>query len=118
MLHQVALLAARNYDLEEQLEAVTKRRARKRKRLQKGGVLEYGIAAEQVAAIASLLRKVSKKTRGSSTSERVLPTQRRCSNCGTTGHNARTCPNDREESSESSESEISRCSDVDSDKNK
>ena len=57
MLHQVALLTARNYDLKEQLEAVTKRRARKRKRLQKGGVLEYGTAAEQVATVASLLRQ-------------------------------------------------------------
>ena len=118
MLHQVALLTARNHALEEQLEAVTKRRARKRKRLQKGGVLEYGTAAEQVATVASLPRKVSKKTRGSSALETVPATQRRCGNCGETGHNARTCQNDRVESSESSESEISRGSIVGSDENK
>jgi hypothetical protein len=39
MLHQNALLAARNHELEEQLAVITKRKASKRKRLQHGGTL-------------------------------------------------------------------------------
>ena len=54
MLHQNALQAARITELEEQLAAVTKRKARKRKRLQHGGTLEYGEGAAQVAAEASV----------------------------------------------------------------
>jgi hypothetical protein len=46
MLHQNALLAARNYELEEQLAVITKQKARKRKRLQHGGTLEYSKAAD------------------------------------------------------------------------
>jgi hypothetical protein len=53
MLHQNALQAARITKLEEQLAVTTKRKARKRKRLQHGGTLEYGTAAAQVATEAS-----------------------------------------------------------------
>jgi hypothetical protein len=53
MLHQNALLTARNSELEEQLAVVTKRKARKRKRIQHGGTLEYGEALTQVATEAS-----------------------------------------------------------------
>jgi hypothetical protein len=55
MLHQAVLLAARNQELEEQLAVITKRKERKRKRFQKGKTLEYGEAADRVAASASLL---------------------------------------------------------------
>ena len=88
MLHQNALLTARVHELEEQLEVTTKRKGRKRKRLQTGGILEYGTVAEQVATVASIPRNALKKARGSSTSERALPSQRQCGNCGKTGHNA------------------------------
>ena len=117
MLLGMRLQAARIHELEEQLEAVTKRRARKRKRIQKGGMLEYGTVAEQVATVASIPQNVSKKARGSSTSERALPNQRRCGNCGKTGHNAQTCQNDKEESSESSEGKRYRSSIVNSNEN-
>jgi hypothetical protein len=53
MLHQAVLLAARITELEEQSAVITKRKTRKRKRLQYGGTLEYGTAAAQVAAEAS-----------------------------------------------------------------
>jgi hypothetical protein len=53
MLHQNALQAARIHELEEQLAVVTRRKSRKRKRIQQGGTIEYGTAAAQVAAEAS-----------------------------------------------------------------
>jgi len=101
MLHQNALLAARNHELEEQLAIMTKRKSRKRKRIQQGGTIEYGTAAAQVAAEASAAPQRSKKARGSGDQETAQPAIRRCGNCGRTGHNARTCKKDTEASSES-----------------
>jgi tryptophan synthase beta subunit len=55
MLHQNVLLTAHVHKLEEQLAVVTKRKSRKRKWIQQGGTIEYGIAAAQVAAKASIV---------------------------------------------------------------
>jgi hypothetical protein len=63
--------------------------------------MEYGAAASQVAAEASVAARRSKKPRGGSDQERAQPALRRCGNCGRTGHNARTCKKDTEISSES-----------------
>ena len=100
MLHQNALLIARNHELEEQLAVMTKRKSRKRKWIQQGGTIEYGTVAAQVAAEASVAPQGSKKARGSGDQETARPTVRRCGNCGGTGHNARTCKKDTEISSE------------------
>jgi hypothetical protein len=101
MLHQNALQAARIHELEEQLAVVTRRKARKRKRLQHRGTLEYSEAADQVAASTALVANPSKKTRSGSAPERAPSTRRRCGTCGETGHNARTCQKDTAVSSES-----------------
>jgi hypothetical protein len=69
MLHQNALLAARNHELEEQLAVLTKRKMRKRKWIQQVGTIEYGEAATQVAAEASVSAERSKKARGGSDQE-------------------------------------------------
>jgi hypothetical protein len=61
MLHENALLAARNRELKEQLVVMTKRKARKRKRIQQGGTIEYGAAVSQVAVEASVAARRSKK---------------------------------------------------------
>ena len=101
MLHQNALLVARNHELKEQLAVITKRKSRKRKRIQQGGTMEYGTAAAQVAAKASTAPRRSKKARGNSDQEPAQPALRRCGNCSRTGHNVRTCKKDIEASSES-----------------
>jgi hypothetical protein len=101
MLHQNVLLTSRITELEEQLEIMTKRKARKRKRIQQGGTMEYGTAAAQIAAEASIAYKKSKKARRSDNHEPAQLASRRCRNCGETGHNARTCKTDIESSAES-----------------
>jgi hypothetical protein len=68
------LLAAHNQELKEQLAVITKRKERKRKRLQKGGTLEYGEAADRVAAGASLLVNPPKKRRSGGALEEALLT--------------------------------------------
>ena len=85
---------------------MTKRKSRKRKHIQHGGTIEYGEAAAQVAAEASVATRRSKKARGGGDQERAYPTVRRCGNCGRTGHNARTCKKDTEISSESDASTV------------
>jgi hypothetical protein len=99
MLHQNALLAARNHELEEQLAVITKQKSRKRKRIQQGSTIEYGKAADQVAAKASVAAERSKKACGGGDQERAQPALRRCRNCGGTRHYARTCKKDTEASS-------------------
>ena len=101
MLHKNILMEARVWELEEQLIEMTKRKACKRKRIQHGGTMEYGIAASYVATEVSIVPQLSKKARGSGGQEKAQPTQRHCRNCGETGHNARTCKIDEEEASES-----------------
>ena len=64
MLHQNALYEDRIHELKEQIEELTKRKGRKRKRIQKGGTMEYGEAADQVAAGPSVAPQRSKKARG------------------------------------------------------
>jgi hypothetical protein len=106
MLHQTALLAARNKELEEQLAVITKRKTRKRKYIQQGGTMEYGQAASQVAGEASMAASRSKKARGRGDQGTAHPALRRCGNCGGTGHNARSCKKDTEENFESELSSI------------
>ena len=47
--------------LKEQLEVITKQKARKRKRIQHSGTIEYSKASAQVAAEASTALQLSKK---------------------------------------------------------
>jgi hypothetical protein len=52
--------------------------------MQHGGTLEYGEAADQVAAEASMVPPAAKKARGGGGA-------RQCGNCRETGHNMRSC---------------------------
>ena len=105
MMHGSALMGARIAELEEQLAVITKRKTRKQKRIQHGGTMEYGEASAKVATEATVASQRSKKARGSNSYETAQPAIRRCGNCKRTGHNARTCKKDSEESSESDTSE-------------
>lgn len=106
MLHQNVLLTSRVTELEQQLEMVTKRKARKRKRIQHGGTMEYGIASAEIAAKASIALPKSKKARSGNDREPAQLASRRCRKCGETGHNARTCKTNLEGSSESEASTL------------
>jgi hypothetical protein len=79
---------------------ITKRKTRKRKRIQHRGTLEYGATATQVAAAASVAAEQAKNARGGGDHAGAQPALKRCSNCSRTGHNARTCKKDTQISSE------------------
>ena len=117
MLHQNALQKARIYELEEQLKEITKRKSRKRKRIQKGGTLEYSEGAALVPGGSPSTSQSKKKARGGEGTERAQPSVRCCRNCREPGHYAKTCKKVIEISSESDQSEDLEGSIVESDKN-
>jgi hypothetical protein len=71
MLHENVLIKARVRELEEQIAELTRRKGRKRKRIQTGGTIEFSAGASQVAESASTARTISKKARSSGDQERA-----------------------------------------------
>ena len=71
MLYKNILIEARVRELKEQLTEITKRKARKRKRIQYGGTMEYGIVASYVATEVSIVPQPSKKAYSSSGQEKA-----------------------------------------------
>jgi hypothetical protein len=67
MLHKNVLIKARVRELKEQVAELIRRKGRKRKRIQTGGIIEFSAGALQVAKNASAARTTSKKgsSRGS-----------------------------------------------------
>ena len=90
-MHQLALLRAENQDLRKANETLSKRRNRKKARLQEGGSLNLQ-EAQAIIDKRDVAEQIKQETRGSkSRKEREETRARRCGNCNGTGHNARTC---------------------------
>jgi hypothetical protein len=64
MLHQNALMVARIKELEELNNELTKRKERKRKRIQTGGALKFSETLQAVATESPLVQQSRKKARG------------------------------------------------------
>jgi hypothetical protein len=106
MLHQNVLLTSRITELKQQIDILTKRKTRKRKRIQYDGTMEYDTASAQVATEGSSLSKRAKKQRPSGNNEPAHSALRHCSKCGGTGHSSRTCQADEQSSSKPDESTV------------
>jgi hypothetical protein len=65
MLYQNVLLTSRITELEQQMDILTKRKTRKRRRIQHSRTIEYGTTLAQVAAEGSSSSKRAKKQRTS-----------------------------------------------------
>ena len=89
--HQAELMRDRVATLEKALEEASKRKSRKRKRIQKGEDISFEAASQLVPVDNGTVGESTKKSRGKARADGAQPTQRRCGNCGETGHNARTC---------------------------
>jgi hypothetical protein len=83
-------------------EALAKRRRAKRTRLQAGGALTVKDAQALLAAKASSGQELGGEPSGGGPSDPKPATQPRCSGCGKTGHNIRTCQEVEETSEEGS----------------
>ena len=90
-MYQLALLQAENRDLRKANETLSKRRNRKKSRLQAGGSLNLQ-EAQALMDKRDIADQLKQEMRGGG-SRRVREETRaqRCGNCNATGHNARTC---------------------------
>jgi hypothetical protein len=91
VMHQLALLQAENRDLRKANETLSKRRNRKKSRLQAEGSLNLQEAQALMdnRDVTEQIKQETRRSRGRK--EREETRARRCGNCNGTGHNARTC---------------------------
>jgi hypothetical protein len=98
--HRLVLAQQEIAELRAANEAATRRKAHKKKQIKAEGTL----VAEDGLRLATLndfgVRSDGKKAKKRVCAEGGEPSQRRCGQCGETGHNARTCKNEVEEISE------------------
>lgn len=94
MMLSAELMRDRIAGLERANEAASARRQRKRKRIQKQGVLTKG-AGEDILAQREADQRIAREERqGGEQSGLSRQALARCSRCRETGHNARTCKKD------------------------
>jgi hypothetical protein len=92
MAHQMAILKSENAGLRKANEIATKRRERKKRRIQHRGSLTVGEGLDSIDQTA-VDAQISEETRGGRTrSDGTAPRRRRCGNCGEIGHYISTCP--------------------------
>ena len=90
-MHQLVLLKAENQSLRQANEALSKRRRAKKTRVRQGGVLTVEDTLDILAQKdAEEQVRRDKRSREGGQNE-GQSTTRRCSTCGKTGHNTRTC---------------------------
>ena len=91
VMAKLVLLEAENRDLRRANETLSKRRNRKKSRLQAGGSLNLQ-EAQALMDERDVADQLKQETRaGGSRRTREETRARRCGNCNATGHNARTC---------------------------
>ncbi|KAF2185334.1 DDE-domain-containing protein [Zopfia rhizophila CBS 207.26] len=103
----MVLICDRVAELEAANKAVSRRKQRKRKRIQKERVLSFGAGQDKSTKDSTTTSSSSKKGRGKVRVDGAKLTQRRCGNCGGTRHNARTCEINKDSTIESSSNENS-----------
>ena len=90
LAHTAAILRHEVAQLQKANDTLSKRKARKRKRVQKEGVLSFE-EGERLATLKEFGARKSKEGGKRARADGGEPTQRRCKRCGETGHNSRTC---------------------------
>jgi len=99
--HQFELMKARIKELEEANTAHTKRKSRKRTRVQAGGTLSVAEGLQLAAAKERPAKKQRSQVGREDGGESSMQHRRLCSRCNKSGHNVRTCQEGEELSSES-----------------
>ena len=102
--HGAELMRSEVNDLRKANEAASKRRARKKKRIQLQGVLSKG---DSSAIVARLLDSASNEGKSAESEMRAAKAPRHCGGCRATGHNIRTCPKVEVHTSDPTESSAS-----------
>lgn len=96
MAAKMTFLQDKCTQLERTNEMLSKRRRRKQKRLQTGGTITASDGQDMVAQL-ELNAQIEAETRaGRRNADGSIRQRRRCGTCGETGHNSRTCTNERD----------------------
>ena len=91
VMYRLALLEGENASLRKANQTLSKRRRAKRTRTKEGGSLSFQ-HAQGLMDQRDAEQQIQKETReNSGRRKRVETRERRCGRCGNTGHNARTC---------------------------
>ena len=91
MAYRLTLVEDRLKSLKKANQALLKRQRAKRTRIQEGGTCTGDIAEVLIAEKEAKRLKRRKTLLEGNNAEAGLATQQRCSNCGKTGYNVRTC---------------------------
>ena len=83
-----------------ELQAATRRKSHKRKRIQQEGILAIAEGARLTALKEFGARGDGKKGKKRARTDGGKQHQRRCRRCGETGHNSRTCKSEVENKAE------------------
>jgi hypothetical protein len=94
--HKLTLVRSRLQHLEQANKALSKRRKTKRTRLQDTGVVTGSEARNIMAENGVIEEERRDEGENEGSSKRRRTSARLCSVCHQPGHNARTCPDDRE----------------------
>ena len=94
MMLSAELMRDRIASLKKANEAATKRRQRKKKRIQKQGVLTKGAGEDLLAQREADQQIAHEERQGGERSGVSRQALARCSRCRETGHNSRTCKKD------------------------
>ena len=100
-MHRFALLEGENAALREANKALSKRRRAKKTRLRQRGSLSFDHAFGQIDQQGDQIDNDSQIDQKADPTESAVRRERRCGQCGKPGHNARTCQEVVETSSES-----------------
>ncbi|ODQ75279.1 hypothetical protein LIPSTDRAFT_242414 [Lipomyces starkeyi NRRL Y-11557] len=90
MMHSSVLLQAEVQALQTANKAANRRHQRRRKRLQHGGILTVQEGLDLIQRI-EVDKQIQHETGKNDQIRENETKQRRCGNCGETGHNSRTC---------------------------
>jgi hypothetical protein len=91
VMHQLALLKGENASLRKANEALSKRRRAKKTQIRKGGSLSFQDGQDIIDQRDATQQMEREIRENGGRRKRVETRERRCGRCGNTGHNARTC---------------------------
>ena len=100
MAHRLTLVEDQLKTLKKANEALSKHQRAKRTRIQAGGTCTGDAAAVLIAAKEAKQSKRQKRSRGEGDEEASSSASQCCRKCGQAGHNVRTCPKVKEDSTE------------------
>ena len=95
MWYEIVLLRDRVHHLVQANKAATKRKSRKRKQIQREGTLTGEQGSKLILQKVAVVTQENKRSQRESAEDATTRQKRRCRHCGKTGHNIRTCRNDK-----------------------